>query len=144
MEHLSVALTWFIQQAAAAPEQAHPWGLSDKIALLAMVVGFLQFAALVWTVGVMISHGRRKLRAYVLPDNAGITEGNMLAPPQPAKANIPGTFMLIKNYGRTPAYSVLSWMEIAVITVVQEKYRPHCSSFVSTSVSFDARQRGQF
>jgi hypothetical protein len=44
----------------------------------------------------------------------------MLAPPQPAKANIPGTFMLIKNYGRTPAYSVLSWMEIAVITVVQE------------------------
>jgi hypothetical protein len=96
------------------------WGLSDKIAAIAIVVGFLQFVALVWTVLVMIFNGRRQLRAYVLGENAGISEGSTVTPPNPAYANIPGVGMLIKNGGQTPAYHVISSMYIAVILVAQE------------------------
>src|SRR5882762_10937567 len=34
------------------------WGLSDKIAVIASFVAFLQFVALVWTVLVMVLNGR--------------------------------------------------------------------------------------
>jgi hypothetical protein len=96
------------------------WGLSDKIAVIASTVAFLQFVALVWTVMVMILNGRRQLRAYVAPENVGILDGNMLSPPQPARANVPGIGMLIKNCGQTPAYRVISWAQIAVIAVNNE------------------------
>src|SRR6266849_7806907 len=66
------------------------WSLSDKIAVIASIVAFLQFVALVCTIVVISRIGQRQLRAYVLPENSGILEGNMLIPPQPAKANIPG------------------------------------------------------
>jgi hypothetical protein len=68
----------------------------------------------------MILNGRRQLRAYVSPENVGILEGNMLSPPQPAKANVPGIGMLIKNSGQTPAYKVISWAQIEVIPVKDE------------------------
>jgi hypothetical protein len=97
------------------------WGLSDKIAVIASIVAFLQFAALVSTVFVMIRYGRRQLRAYVFPENVGISEGTMLDPPQPARANFPGMGMLIKNCGETPAYKVVSWANIAVIPVRDEQ-----------------------
>ena len=96
------------------------WGLSDKIAVIASIVAFLQFVALVWTVVVMILNGRRQLRAYVGPENMGIFEGNMMSPPQPARVNVPGVAMLIKNCGQTPAYKVVSWAKIAVIAVNEE------------------------
>jgi hypothetical protein len=99
---------------------SHPWGLSEKIAVIASIVAFLQFAALVWTVVVMILNGRRQLRAYLAPENVGILEGNMLSPPQSARANVPGIGMLIKNCGQTPAYKVATWARIAVITVDNE------------------------
>jgi hypothetical protein len=101
----------------------HPtnsWSLSDKIAVIASIVAFLQFLALVVTIFVISRIGRRQLRAYVLPENSGILEGNMLNPPQPAKANIPGVGMLIKNGGFTPAFNVRSLAQIAVIPVVNE------------------------
>jgi hypothetical protein len=104
----------------ALNNQGSSWSLSDKIAVIASAVAFLQFIALVWTVLVMILNGRRQLRAYVLPENAGLMEGNMLTPPQPARANIPGVGMLVKNGGQTPAYDVVSWAQIAVIQVAQE------------------------
>jgi hypothetical protein len=105
---------------ARLPNPNIPWGLSDKIAVIASIVAFLQFIALVWTVIVMIRNGRRQLRAYVLPENSGILEGTTLVPPQPAKANVPGVGMLIKNGGQTPAYNVISVAKIAVIPVVNE------------------------
>jgi len=96
------------------------WSLSDKIAVIASIVAFLQFVALVCTIAVISRIGQRQLRAYVLPENSGILEGNMLVPPQPAKANIPGVGMLIKNGGFTPAFSVISFAQIAVILVINE------------------------
>jgi hypothetical protein len=103
------------------PPSIVSWGLSEKIALIASVVAFLQFVALVWTVRVMILNGRRQLRAYVAPESVGILDGNMLSPPQPAKVNYPGVGMLIKNCGQTPAYKVVSWARIAVIAVIDEQ-----------------------
>jgi hypothetical protein len=96
------------------------WSLSDKIAVIASIVAFLQFIALVVTICVIFGIGRRQLRAYVLPENSGILEGSMLVPPQPARANIPGVGMLIKNSGLTPAYNVISFAKIAVIPVANE------------------------
>lgn len=98
----------------------HPWGLSEKIGAVAIIVGFLQFLALVATVWVMISNGRRQLRAYVLPHETSIVDGTTIMPPQPARANVPGVGMLIKNCGQTHAYKVISWAKIAVIFVGEE------------------------
>lgn len=116
MPHFMVLLL----QALNQPPLGHLWGVGDKIAVIAIVIGSLQFLALIWTVLVMIWNGRRQLRAYVLPDQAGIYDGTMLTPPDATKANIPGCFLLIKNTGQTPAYAVVSYMQIAVIQVVQE------------------------
>jgi len=96
------------------------WGLSDKIAVIASGAAFLQFCALVWTIVVMVRSNRRQLRAYVLPEGAGISDGTTVNPPQPLRANIPGIAMLIKNTGQTPAYRVYSWWQISVILVVNE------------------------
>jgi hypothetical protein len=96
------------------------WGLSDKIAAIAGFAAMLQFLALVVTILIMVRNGRRQLRAYVLPDVASIIDGTMLTPPQPARINIPGIGMLIKNCGQTPAYKVVSWAQIAVIPIQNE------------------------
>jgi hypothetical protein len=102
-------------QHATPPVNGNGWGLSDEIAAIASIVAALQFGALVATVWVMILNGRRQLRAYVLPEQSGILDGTMTNPPQPARAGVPGVGMLIKNFGQTPAYQVLSWFQIAVI-----------------------------
>jgi hypothetical protein len=92
-----------------------PWSLSDRIAAIAIIVGFLQFIALILTVGVMRGTGRRQLRAYVLPEGGALTEGTMLTPTMPAHAGEPGIAMQFKNSGQTPAYRFVNWMAIAVI-----------------------------
>jgi hypothetical protein len=89
----------------------------DKIAI---AIGVMQFTILLVTVIVMIVNGRRQLRAYVLPESVGIGEGNMMTPPQPNRAGIPGCYVIIKNGGQTPAYNVVSWFNIAVIRVANE------------------------
>ena len=101
-------------------EPNNTWGLSDKIAVYATIAGFLQFVVLAFTVWAMIHHARRQLRAYVLPDTAGIVDGTMLNPPVPDKVNVPGVVILIKNSGQTPAYKVVSWAQLAVIPVRDE------------------------
>src|SRR5262249_24752507 len=62
---------------AASDEQERPqergnawsgWTLSDRIAAVAIIVGFLQFLALFATVWVMIKNGHLELRAYVYFD----------------------------------------------------------------------------
>jgi len=92
----------------------------NGVAVAAAVAAFLQFIALLLTIGVMIRNGHRQLRAYVLPENGGILDGTMLNPPQPARAGIPGVVLLIKNSGQTPAYEVVHWAQIEVVPVQDE------------------------
>jgi hypothetical protein len=77
------------------------WNLSDKIAVIASVVAFLQFLALIATVRVMRQTARSQLRAYVMVDIARIDDlkvGGKL------KAHL--TF---KNSGQTPARELTHW-----------------------------------
>ena len=96
------------------------WNLSDKIAAIATGAAAAQFVALVFTIIVMVQNGRRQLRAYVLPDSAGILDGTMLTPPQPARANIPGVILMFRNSGQTPAYKVISWAKIEIAEPINE------------------------
>jgi hypothetical protein len=71
------------------------WNLSDKIAVIASVVAFLQFLALIATVYVMRRTAQRQLRAYIVA-SAGEVQ------------RIDGGFMLsaaLKNTGQTPAFN---------------------------------------
>jgi len=85
---------------------------------------FIAGVAGIWVAISTLVHMResseRQLQAYVLPENAAIVDGTTLNPPQPAQANVPGVGMLIKNFGQTPAYKVVSWAKIAVIAVTDE------------------------
>jgi hypothetical protein len=96
------------------------WGLSDKIAAVASIAAFLQFIALIATVGVMLWTATRQMRAYVYADNAGLYEGMMLVPPMPAHTNEPGVVLVWRNTGQTPAVRVISWGQIAVIEPANE------------------------
>jgi len=100
--------------------QSKGWGLSDKIAASAIIIGFLQFLALVSTVGVMVRNGHRELRAYVLPERGSLYDGTTAVPANPNRTNVPGVTMMFKNSGQTPAYRVWGLMNIAVIRVVEE------------------------
>ena len=75
------------------------WALSDKIAATAIVVGTLQFFALVATVFVMIRTSRRQLRAYIFNDHANLVDFD----------EVPIAQVLLKNAGQTPAYNVVAW-----------------------------------
>lgn len=105
---------------------SNSWGLSDKIAVIASVVAFLQFGALVWTIAVMIQNGRRQLRAYVIGESGTIGNvanpiplyaGQVLPPTGAEITNTacgPVAYIQIKNSGQTPAYKVLHWGNICV------------------------------
>jgi hypothetical protein len=86
--------------------RSNAWTLSDKIAAIAIVVGFLQFVALVATVQVMTATARRQLRAYVLVKGARLENWDSVD--DPAIATV-----VVRNYGQTPAYSVDSFVGIA-------------------------------
>lgn len=62
----------------------------------------------------------RQMRAYVLPESAAIWDGMTLDVPQPAKKDVPGVVVTIRNSGATPAYDVVSWAAIDVIDVKNE------------------------
>jgi hypothetical protein len=84
---------------AKSPEnRSDTWGLSDKIAIIAIAVGFLQFLALFATVWVMVRNGRRQLRAYVFISKAEISD---IMSNQNLTAKI-----AVRNFGQTPAYNV--------------------------------------
>jgi hypothetical protein len=71
------------------------WSLSDKIAVIASVVAFLQFLALISTVYVMRRTAQRQLRAYIVASAGEIQR-------------IDGGFILsatLKNTGQTPAFN---------------------------------------
>jgi hypothetical protein len=74
------------------------WGLSDKIAAVAIFVGFLQFAALFATVAVMRRSAHRELRAYV-----HIEDVKMLGMKSGKDVQIQ---IIPKNFGQTPAREI--------------------------------------
>jgi hypothetical protein len=117
------------------------WNLSDRIALIASVSAFLQFLALVVTIGIMIRTSRRQLRAHVFPDDMSIIDGSFIDPPETHKADMPAILMVIKNSGQTPAYDVISWWEIKIIPVTEEKSLvvPKLTNMHSTTVGTGGR-----
>jgi hypothetical protein len=60
------------------------------------------------------------LRAYVMPESAGLYDGTTVKPAQPHRNDVPGVLMLIKNSGQSPAYAVVSWMGVDVLPVKDE------------------------
>jgi hypothetical protein len=107
--------------AVDAQHDAHSgWSAGDKIATISIIVGFLQFVALIATYWIMRNTARRQLRAYVFPHTIGVYEGSVMDPPQPAHTNEPGVVIEFKNCGQTPAYRFISWAEIAVIEPINE------------------------
>ena len=72
------------------------------------------------TIRVMREGTERQLRAYLFPESVGVWDGTTLSPPQPANAGIPWVGMYIKNSGQTPAYKVVSIMQLAVINPANE------------------------
>jgi hypothetical protein len=72
----------------------------------------------------MRESSERQLQAYVLPDKVGIFDGTTVVPAQPARANVPGVGMAIKNFGQTPAFRVVSWAQITVMAMAQENTMP--------------------
>jgi hypothetical protein len=83
-------------------------------------VGIVGIYVAIGTLNHMRESSERQLRAYVLPIEVSIFDGTMMNPIQQARANVPGVPMLIKNFGQTPAYKVISYAQIAVIAVVDE------------------------
>jgi hypothetical protein len=84
------------------------WGLSDKIALIAIIVGFLQFGALVATVIVTVFNGRRELRAYVMIDTIrleNVFDGGR-----------PEAVIIFKNSSQTPAAHLTHWAKLGFTT----------------------------
>jgi len=77
------------------------WSLSDKIAVIASVVAFLQFLALIATVFVMRRTAERQLRAYIMVDTARID--NLKVGEKPV------AHLTFKNSGQTPAREVSHW-----------------------------------
>ncbi|MGA2858354.1 MAG: hypothetical protein ABSE40_15895 [Candidatus Sulfotelmatobacter sp.] len=90
-------------QTSNEPTKSHcQWFIEPLIANWPLVAVAIIAIFVAWrTLRVMRESAERQLRAYVLPDNAGILDGTMLNPPQPARAYVPGVIMLIKNSGQT-------------------------------------------
>jgi hypothetical protein len=97
------------------------WSLSDKIAVIASVVAFLQFIALIATVFVMRRTAKRQLRAYI--GIAGIDIKKVTLNEKPVMT------VLIKNFGQTPAYRVRHWVDCAVVTKGTIKFDLEAKSF---------------
>lgn len=102
-----------------AVKEQHDWGITEKIAIYALVIGLFQFGALVATIVVMIRTARRQLRAYVAVERGIIA--NVADPPTPKGEKIetvarilhpdagPTIQITIKNSGQTPAYDLVHW-----------------------------------
>ena len=84
------------------------WGLSDKLAVIASTVAFLQFSALMATFEVMRRTARKQLQAYVCLFGGSITlkklEQNMF---------LEG-YVSLKTSGQTPACDHSCWIRIDV------------------------------
>ncbi len=64
---------------------------------------------------------QRQLRAYVFTNTSDILEGTIIDPPRIDKTNFPFVHVTIKNSGQTPAYDVISWLQIDVTVQTEER-----------------------
>ncbi len=87
---------------------------------LQLIVFGIQARRLRQTIDTMDKTAERQLRAYVLPENAGIIDGLMMEPPRAEFMNVPAIGLVIKNSGQTPAHRVASCAEIDVIPVNEQ------------------------
>lgn len=85
-----------------------------------LVAAICAFVVAIRTLNHMRESSERQLRAYVMPENTGLFEGSVIQPPQPARNGVPGVAMVIENSGQTPAYNVVSWLQIDVIPIADE------------------------
>ena len=92
--------------------------------LLLVVVGVIGIAVAIRTLNHMRESSERQLRAYVLMDSGSVLDSTATIPPQPEQANTPFAGLLIKNFGQTPAYKVISYAQIAVIPRANENTLP--------------------
>jgi hypothetical protein len=134
---LATISDYYAQNEASPPKEQPPkWYARSWAPEWALfIVGFGGIWVAISTLNHLRKSSERQLRAYVLQENAALIDGTMLNPPQPARAGIPGTGMLIKNFGQTPAYHVVSWAQIAVIWVATENmlvFPPMHSAFYNT------------
>jgi hypothetical protein len=88
------------------------WSLSDKIAVIASAVAFLQFLALIATVFVMRRTAQRQLRAYAHIDDVVMSEMNSV--------NDPNIQIIVKNYGQTPARCITNTFKHCVLQLPQK------------------------
>jgi hypothetical protein len=94
---------------------------SDNLPTLILVlVGIGGIIVAIRTLNHMRESSERQLQAYVLPESASLYDGTTLTPPISAKTDIPFAPMIIKNFGQTPAYRVISYSRIAVIPIGDE------------------------
>jgi hypothetical protein len=78
--------------------------------LLTIATGLLAYLAFL-----QFRTSRAQLRAYVFVEFASIVDGpTWLNAPVPAQAGCPGSQLVIKNFGETPAYKVRHWSEIII------------------------------
>lgn len=96
------------------------WAIGDKIAAIVAFFAFLQFLGGAATYFVMRDTAHRQLRAYVLPQDAGIFDGTTLNPAQPGFAGHPCVGTRFYNNGQTPAYNVVPTIAVAIIPIAQE------------------------
>lgn len=102
------------------------WVIASATVILVIVTGYLAaYTRKLWaSTSDLVSDSKvmTKLqsRAYVNPEGAGIFEGGMIKPPRTDKLLAPGIFVSLKNTGETPAFDVVSWMDIAVIEPINE------------------------
>src|ERR1035437_1228624 len=88
-------------------KRSETWSLSDKIAVIASLVAFLQFLALIATVLVVRRTGQRQLRAYV-----GVTGRDGMPSLIIGEKQTMG--VIIKNHGQTPALKVRYRGEVVI------------------------------
>jgi hypothetical protein len=101
------------------------YGSPENVLTLGLIlVGIIGIWVAIRTLNHMRESSEQQLRAYVLMESASVVIGSLANPPQPDKADTPFAGMLIKNFGQTPAYKVVSWAQITVIPVANENTMP--------------------
>jgi hypothetical protein len=89
--------------------------------IVLIFVGIGGIIVAIRTLNHMRESSETQLQAYVFVEGASIVDGSVADPPQPEKVNTPFAAMLMKNFGQTPAYRVVSWAQLAVVPVVNNE-----------------------
>lgn len=119
---LAVLSPYYAQnEADSSQEQPPKWYATSWAPEWALfLVGFGGVYVAISTLNHLRRSTERQFRAYLFLQSGDIFEGSMLAPPVLTKTGFPWVHISIKNSGQTPAYEVISWLQIAVSTPANE------------------------